>query len=274
MFVYDGGNYTTIDPSPPGISVGIQAYAINNAGEIAGYYSGGNCTERNCGFLYSSGIFATVTYSSPVSITNAYAINNNGANGLSFLATPSQYITFEPLGNQAFGAAPFTVAAAASSGLTVSFNPQNPRVCAVSGATVTLEAVGRCAILANQRGNARYAAATPIAQSFTVMHGSQTIAFGALSNQTFGSAPFTVAATARSGLTVRFSSLTPRVCAISGTTVTLLAAGACTIQARQPGNAGYAAAAPVNEGFQVTQDPGCSRGKTNGQAGGGRRANH
>jgi streptogramin lyase len=82
---------------------------------------------------------------------------------------------------------------------------------------------------------------------------SQIITFGALSNLMFGSAPFTLAATASSGLPVSFSSTTTSVCTVSGTTATLVAVGTCTIQATQAGNATYAAATPVSQSFQVTQ---------------------
>jgi hypothetical protein len=118
---------------------------------------------------------------------------------------------------------------------------------------VTLIAVGACTIQATQAGNANYAAATPVNQSFQVTQAGQTITFGALSNQTFGAAPFTVAATASSGLPVSFASTTPAVCTTSAATVTLIAVGACTIQATQAGNTNYAAATPVNQSFQVTQ---------------------
>jgi ABC-type Fe3+-hydroxamate transport system substrate-binding protein len=118
---------------------------------------------------------------------------------------------------------------------------------------VTLAAVGTCSIEATQPGNADYAAAPTVSQSFQVTKGSQTIAFGALSNQPYGTAPFTVSATASSGLAVIFYSETSRVCTVSGSTVTLVAVGSCTIVATQPGNADYAAASPVDESFQVTQ---------------------
>ena len=81
---------------------------------------------------------------------------------------------------------------------------------------------------------------------------SQTITFGALGNQVFGAAPFTVSATASSGLPVSFSSLTNAVCTVSGATVTLVAVGTCTIQASQAGNAAYSVAPNVNQNFQVT----------------------
>ena len=166
----------------------------------------------------------------------------------------SQTITFGALSNQALGTAPFTLSATASSGLRVSFNSQTTGVCTVSGTTVTLVAVGTCTIQATQAGNANYAAATPVNQSFQVTQESQTITFGALSNQALGTAPFTLSATASSGLAVSFASTTPAVCTVSGATVTLVAVGTCTIQATQAGNANYAAATPVNQSFQVTQE--------------------
>ena len=104
--------------------------------------------------------------------------------------------------------------------------------------------------------SARTAHITVLGQQITVTQNglaSQTITFGALANQAFGTAPFTVSATASSGLTVSFNSQTTGVCTVSGTTVTLVAVGTCTIQATQAGNANYAAATPVNQSFQVTQ---------------------
>ncbi len=87
----------------------------------------------------------------------------------------------------------------------------------------------------------------------TVIHlAAQTIAFGALPNQALGAAPFTVSATASSGLAVSFASTTASVCALSGATVTLIAAGTCTIEATQGGESNYAAATPVDQSFQVT----------------------
>jgi hypothetical protein len=123
----------------------------------------------------------------------------------------------------------------------------------VSGTTVTLVAVGQCSIQASQAGNASYAAATPVTQSFQVTQGSQTITFGALTNQPFGTAAFTVSASASSGLPVSFASTTPAICAVSGTTVTLVAVGQCSIQASQAGNASYAAATLVTQSFTVTK---------------------
>ena len=113
--------------------------------------------------------------------------------------------------------------------------------------------VGTCTIQATQGGNANYAPATPVNQSFQVTQGSQTITFHALANKALGAAPFTVSATASSGLPVSFNSQTTSVCTVSGATVTLDALGTCTIQATQAGNTNYAPATPVNQSFQVVQ---------------------
>ena len=98
-------------------------------------------------------------------------------------------------------------------------------------------AVGICTIRATQVGNTEYAAATPVYRSFHVQ-ATQTITFGALPNQPLSTPPFTISGTASSGLTVKFYSQTPHRCTVSGTTVTLVAVGTCTIEATQPGNCG------------------------------------
>lgn len=163
----------------------------------------------------------------------------------------AQRITFAAVPAQVMGASPFTVSATASSGLTVSFDSSTPSVCTVSGNTVTLLAVGMCMIGAHQAGDPVYAAAPDAVQSFSVVGQPQTIAFAAIANRTLGAAPFAISATASSGLTVSFDSVTPTVCAVSGNTVTLLAAGTCTISALQAGNRSYVAANDVQQSFNV-----------------------
>jgi hypothetical protein len=164
----------------------------------------------------------------------------------------SQTITFGALANKTYGDPAFTVSAAASSGLTVSFASLTTSACTVSGNTVTIIAAGTCTIQATQAGDANYAPAPPVNQSFTVAKANQTITFGALGTKTLGTPPFSISATASSGLAVSFTSLTSSVCTVSGSTVTLVALGTCTIQANQAGNANYNAALSVNQSFLVT----------------------
>jgi hypothetical protein len=163
----------------------------------------------------------------------------------------NQTISFGAMANSTFGVVPFTVGATASSGLAVTFASTTTTVCMISGSTVTIRAAGTCTILAAQAGNTSYNSATSVSRSFTVVKSNQTITFGALANQTFGVAPFTVNATASSALPVAFASLALLTCTISGGTVTLAAPGTCTIRATQAGDASFAAATPVDRSFTV-----------------------
>jgi Big-like domain-containing protein/VCBS repeat protein len=81
----------------------------------------------------------------------------------------------------------------------------------------------------------------------------QVIAFGPLNNLTIGAVPFNITASASSGLAVIFTSMTPAVCSVSGSTVTLVAIGVCSITASQPGNMNIPAAASVTQSFTVSK---------------------
>jgi hypothetical protein len=177
-----------------------------------------------------------------------------GTSAVTVTRVEQQAITFGPLAQQAFGSAPFAIGATASSGLTVAFSSLTPGVCTVSGTTVTLVAAGGCTIAADQAGNAAFLAAPQVAQAFTVVKGNQAITFGSLAPRMLGTAPFAIGATASSGLTVAFSSLTTGVCTVAGNTVTLLSAGTCTLAANQAGNGNFNAAPQVTQGFAVS-DP-------------------
>ena len=105
---------------------------------------------------------------------------------------------------------------------------------------------------ANHSGDARTLASTSNTITIQVNQDPQTITFAPLSNISFGTPPFTIGATASSGLAVSFTSTTTGVCTVSATTVTILSGGTCTITASQAGNTNYLAAAPVSQSFSVT----------------------
>jgi alpha-tubulin suppressor-like RCC1 family protein len=103
---------------------------------------------------------------------------------------------------------------------------------------------------------------------------AQTIAFAALPSRHLTQAPFTVTATASSGLAVTFRSLAPSVCTVSGSTVSLVAIGICILEATQAGDAQYLMAAPVEQRFLVYgSNPGAAPRlanlSTRGHVGGG-----
>ena len=193
----------------------------------------------NCGILASQA--GNSDFAAAPAVGNHFAVT---------LAT--QTITFPAIPTQTYGT-PVTLSATASSGLAVTFASITPTACTVSGTTATLLSSGTCSIRATQAGNVDYAAATAVAQSFTVLHEAQTITFRAIPTQRYGN-PVTLSATASSGLAVTFASTTPTVCTVSGTTATLLSSGICAIEATQAGNTDYAAATAVSQSFTVMHE--------------------
>ena len=163
----------------------------------------------------------------------------------------AQTITFGALSNVTNGVSPFTISATASSSLAVSFASTTFSVCTVTGTTITILYGGTCSIIASQAGNATYASATSVTQSFTVNPEPQTNTFGPLGAASLGVSSFDVSATASSGLQASFASTTPAVCTIAGSTVTIVAVGTCSITATQTGDSGYLAATPVTQNFMV-----------------------
>jgi hypothetical protein len=181
----------------------------------------------------------------------AILVGNTVLLGVTNLAPVSQTITFPAIKSQVAGSE-LALEAMASSGLAVSFAPITPKICTVAGTTASLIAAGTCTIEASQGGDSSYTAATPVNQSFTVAFASQTITFPAIPGQ-LGGTQLALSATASSGLAVKFSSTTTKICKVSGTTASLIAAGTCTIEASQAGNGAYHAAPSVKHSFTVAR---------------------
>jgi hypothetical protein len=79
---------------------------------------------------------------------------------------------------------------------------------------------------------------------------AQTITFSAVPHHTFGDPPFTLNLTASSALPVSLEVVSGPA-TVSGSTVTMTAAGTVTLRATQAGNANFAAANPVTRTFIV-----------------------
>jgi uncharacterized protein with beta-barrel porin domain len=108
---------------------------------------------------------------------------------------------------------------------------------------------GACMLVADQAGDANYSAAPQAALSVVIGLASQTITNFA-ANPTApvyaANGTFTVSATPGASTSpLVFASTSPAVCTISGSTVTMLSAGACALTANQAGDANYSAAPQV-----------------------------
>ena len=159
-----------------------------------------------------------------------------------FVATPGAPV-YAPGGS-------FTVAATGGASTSpVLFATTTPAVCTVSGNTVTTMAAGVCALTANQAADGNYTAAPQATLNVTISQAAQAItAFSATPAAPVYSPGGTFALSATAGASTSplvFAGTSPAVCTVSGSTVTMVAAGNCALTANQAGDANYTAAPQV-----------------------------
>jgi hypothetical protein len=154
-------------------------------------------------------------------------------------------------GNPHGGTAAVTGAGGLNQSLTVSYTGRNATTYGPS--TTAPTSAGDYTASASYGGDPNHVASSG-SKDFSIGKAAQTITFAALSDKTFGDAPFGVsAAGGASGNAVTFSSQAPSVCSVSGSTVSVLAAGTCTIMASQAGNSNYNAAPDIARFFHVAK---------------------
>ena len=139
-----------------------------------------------------------------------------------------------------------------AAGVNIAGCATQPLTAGVATCTTGVLGAGTLSIAAIYQGNAATLASTSTALLQVVNKADQTIAFDALANKQDTDPPFSITATVSSGLPVAFTSLTALVCTVSGSTVTILLGGTCTIAANQSGNANYNAAPQVTQSFAIS----------------------
>jgi YDG domain/Putative Ig domain/Putative metal-binding motif len=153
-----------------------------------------------------------------------------------------QTIIFEPLASRLDTDESFTLTATASSGLPVSFTSEDESIITISGNVATIVGSGTAVINAAQGGNTNYNPATLISREQLIINtqlANQTITFEPLTESTYGDMPFSLNATASSGLAITYTSSDETIATINGNIVTLLQPGTVNITALQEGNASY-----------------------------------
>jgi hypothetical protein len=199
-----------------------------------------------------SGSTVTLTGAGTVVLQASQAAAGNYAaatqNATFTVAAVAPTITFA-VANQTFGATPFTVAATSNSSGSFTYSVVSGPA-TVSGSTVTLTGIGTVVLQASEVAAGNYLSGTQNA-TFTVAAGAPTITF-TVANQTYGAAPFTVAATSNSTGAITYSVVSGPA-TISGSTVTLTAAGSVVLQASQAA-AGNFLAGTQNASFTVAEE--------------------
>jgi len=178
-----------------------------------------------------------------------------------------QSITFAAQAAQPFilnGTFELSPLASASSGLAIDYTSESADICSVIGTTVTMRAVGACLVAAAQAGDRTWKPALSVSQMIDVqpsLKQAQVIDFpvqnpifqDGTSGATYAISPLAVAS---SGLPVSYRVLSPGVCSLSGTTLTVDGLGACQIEASQAGDDDYLPAVPVTQSVLHITTPG------------------
>jgi len=187
---------------------------------------------------------AAGTYAVKETISGSCSATSNGISitQSTNCAHLAQTITFPVIPNKTYASPPFRITATASSGLPVSFSILSGPA-TISKDTVKITGVGTVIIRASQAGNATYDPAPNADNSFIVNKASQSIVFPVIPNKQLTDPPFTINASASSGLPITFSVVSGPA-TISGNIITLTkVAGTVTVRATQTGNINYLAAA-------------------------------
>jgi hypothetical protein len=141
------------------------------------------------------------------------------------------------------------LAASAPSGGTVTIDVQaSPAgACTFSAGTLTGVSAGTCTLSLTTPSTATYAAGS-LERVVNIKTG-QVITFAPISNQNLPG-PFTLSATASSNLPVRFSA--SGSCLASGSQLTFIAAGGCSVTASQAGNSIFGPAPSIVRSFVIS----------------------
>ena len=184
------------------------------------------------------------------------ALGNYGAGSASQTFTVSkatgsiQFTTGAPHGT--IGGT-YTPAANANSGAPVTFgiDAGSSGICSLAAGTVTFNHAGLCTIDASAPATAAYTAATATQDVGVGMTlGAVTFTSTPPSGDVIAGPTYAASATANSGGAITYASDTPAVCAVSGSTVSMLAAGTCTVRANAAATSDFTAAT-ATQSFNV-----------------------
>jgi alpha-tubulin suppressor-like RCC1 family protein len=232
-------------------------------------------TTTSVVFKVDGVVAGTFTSNIPTGVLNVYVDTDDGG-GVGNVPVSIESLSLTLTGNQVAGIPPgittqpqsqtvsaganvtFTVAATGTPAPTYQWKKGGTDIANATNASLVLNnvqaaAAGSYTVVAS---NGVGSPATSDVAVLTITRLAQTICFAVLPDQRGDAAPFTLSATASSGLPVGYTSSNPAVATVSGNTVTITGVGRTTITASQVGDARYLPAPNVTEGLRVTAMPG------------------
>ena len=126
-----------------------------------------------------------------------------------------------------------------------------PTVCSGAGSYINIISGGTCTLNYSSPATAAYLASDNYTLTFQIKRNAQTISFTPPTSVKLSSKVIDLAASSSSGLPVTFQSSTPAICSVTGSSLNVLKAGGCSIQAMQAGSTTIAPAS-VTQSLLIT----------------------
>ena len=134
-----------------------------------------------------------------------------------------------------------SLAATSTSELPITFISNTEDVCSISNFTLTLNGAGTCTVEASQIGSIFIPPAVTAVRSMKVLTVASTIEFTLPPALLLSQRTYSLTAKSSANIALTFSSLTPEICSVIGTTLSLLKPGTCQVTVNQAGTKVYAA---------------------------------
>jgi hypothetical protein len=126
------------------------------------------------------------------------------------------------------------------SGIFILPKATTPTVCIAAGFYIQIVGGGTCTLTYQSEATTSYLASDLYSVSFEISRDPQTINFSPTDKVNLSSRSVDLSASASSGAGILFSTTTPNICSISGSTLNLLSAGNCAVTATQGGTTTFA----------------------------------
>jgi hypothetical protein len=173
------------------------------------------------------------------------------AKNITILIQGANVISFTPAVSLPLSSGTYLFMGSSTTGLPVSYESTTPDICAVSGSTLTLIKLGTCIITGSQSGSNIYSAALPVNASIMIQ-GNNQISFTLPSSLLLSTKIYSLTGISTSALAVNYESLTPNICSVSATILTVINLGVCTVRASQIGSDIYPVAQTVEASVTIS----------------------